>query len=168
MNSDAHKVLKKEEVSKPEWVVEVLPKKAGLKVDHFSEVHLISRSELENIMRGYLKGEYWWGIIEDTEGHRIYVPHPIDMSRYSWLPKHMYRRFLKATCEILGIMYKVQMLEAVTAVRLTPRALIMFPQKSVFEKAEKRTAEIKEEEDSMGREIDRLREFMKSLKEERK
>lgn len=168
-DGEAHAKLRKEAAAeRPEWRVEIL-KGNGLRIDHFGEVHLLSRVELEDIMRGYFQKEYYYAVIVDVEtGHEIHVMRMIDLSRYTWLPKHMYRRFLKAACEILGIVYKLEMLEAVTSKRLTPKAIVVFPQKSVFEKAEKRTAEIKEREESIKREIENLREFMKGQKEEKK
>ena len=166
--SDAHEKLKKEE-PKAEWRVFILPDKSGLKIDHFGEVHTLSKKELKDVMRGFFPEEYYMDVLVDTEsGQKVYVKHLIDLSRYSWLPKYMYRRFLRATCEVLEIPYKVEMLDLVMSTRLTPKALVIFPEKSVFEKAEKRTAEIKEREESMKREIKSIREFMESMKEEKK
>lgn len=166
--SSSHEKLKKEE-PKVEWRVFVLPDKSGMKVVHFDEIHILSRAELKDIMRGFFPNEYYMDVLVDTEsGEKVYVKHLIDMSRYTWLPKYMYRRFLRSTCEVLDIPYKVEMLDLVTSARLTPKAVVVFPEKSVFEKAEKRTAEIKEREDAMKREIDNIREMMKVIKEEKK
>ncbi len=168
----AHDKLKREaeEQGKPAWIVEIKKNPPAVVIGRGGEyIHSISGNELRDIMRGYLPEEFYMDVLVDEEtGHRIHILHLIDLSRYSWLPRYMYRRFLRAACEVLGIQYKVEMLEAVTSQRLTPKALIIFPEKSVFEKAERRTAEIKEREDAIKKEIEQLREFVKAQKEEKK
>ena len=170
MVSDAHDKLKNEERGKPAWIIKITKNPPSLIIGRGGEyIHTLTKNELKDIMRGYFPEEYYMDVLVDTEsGEKVYVKHLIDLSRYTWLPKYMYRRFLRATCEVLGIAYKVEMLDLVTATRLTPKAVVVFPEKSVFEKMEKRTAEIKEMEDAMKREIANIREMMKVIKEEKK
>jgi len=172
VDSDAHSKLKKEEEErgKPAWVVKVLKNPPSLVIGRGGEyIHTLSVEELKDVMRGFFPKDYYMDVLVDTEsGQKVHIKHLIDLSRYGWLPRYMYRRFLRAACEILDIEYKVEMLDLVTSTRLTPKALVIFPEKSVFEKAEKRTAEIKVREDAMKREIDNIREMMKVIKEEKK
>lgn len=170
LGSDAYEELKNEERGKPAWIIKTTKKPPSVTIGRGGEyIHTLSGEELRDIMRGYFQKEYYYAVIVDEEtGHEIHVMRMIDLSKYTWLPRYMYRRFLKATCEVLGIVYRLEMLDAVTSKRLTPKAYVVFPPKSVFEKVEKRTAEIKEREESIKREIDNLREFMKGQKEEKK
>lgn len=168
--SNAHEGLKDEERGKPAWVFKITKSPPSITIGRGGEyIHVLSEVELRDVMRGYFPKEYYMDVLVDTEsGERVYIKHLIDLSRYTWLPKYMYVRFLRATCEVLGIPYKAEMVEAVTSKRLSPRAVMFFPEKSLIEKAETRTAEIKEREEAINREIAKLRVLMESLKEEKK
>jgi len=170
MGSDAHEELKNEERGKPAWIIKITKNPPTITIGRGGEyIHVLSGEELKDIMRGYFQKEYYYAVIVDVEtGHEIHVMRMIDLSKYTWLPRYMYRRFMKAICEALGIVYRLEMLDAITSKPLTPKVRVIFPQKSVFEKVEKRTAEIKEREESIKREIENLREFMKGQKEEKK
>lgn len=171
-NSDALKKLKnefekekKKRSLKAEWIFKIFKKPRGLLVDHMGEVHQLTRKELEDLMRGYLKGEYFMDVIYDEEGKAVHVMKMIDLSRYTWLPKYMYRRFLKAVCDTLGLVYRPFMLEAVTARRLTPKAMVEFGEKPFWHEPEERAKELAEKYEYVHGEIEALERFFKMQKE---
>jgi len=165
LNSDAYKKLKKEEKEpRPEWIFKVSTKPPSLVIDHMSDKHILSEKELREIMRGYLKGEHYEAVIKDEEtGELVHVLHIIDLSRYTWLPKYLYKRFLRSLCEALGLIYRPEMMEAVTPVKLTPRALVRFREKTIWEKEEEHAKETEDVVNLVNKDIAALEKFFKGL-----
>jgi hypothetical protein len=164
--SEALKKLKKE--YKEEWVFKVFKNPPGLTIEHMGDTHQLSEKEMRDLMRGYLRGEYYMEVIKDKEGHEIHVLTMIDLSRYKWLPKYLYRRFLMYVCDALGLVYRPLMLEAVVSVPLTPKAVVEFAPKPYFYEYEKRAAELGERRKVTMSEIDELMKFSELLKKEGK
>ena len=158
----SHDKLKKEEDTGEEFVI--LRKPTTLKVTHDRIVHTVSLFEMKDVMRGYYEKEFYMDIVVDEEGHKVHILHPIDLSRFAWLPRYLYVKFVKSICEALGIPFRPLMMESIVPVPLTPKARVEFRQKTVIEKTEARVGEIKEREEAMKREIEEISKFFKGLK----
>jgi hypothetical protein len=166
----AHDKLKKE-MDKPAEEFIILRNPTTLKVTHDRVVHTISAFEMKDVMRGYFEKEFYMDVITDEEGHKVHILSPIDLSRFTWLPRYYYREFVMSMCEALGILFRPLMMESVVPVRLTPKAKVMFREKTIIEKTEARVEEIKTREEAMKREIEDINNFfrgLKKLKEEEK
>jgi len=172
-NSEARKKLREEEFEKEkklrdikaEWICKVFKRPPGLAVDHMGEVHVLSEEDLRDLMRGYLREYVWKGKIEEE----VFPIEPIiDLTRYSWLPKYMYRRFLMAVCEALGIIYRPELLEELVYPRETEKARVEFPEKPYWIEPEKRARELSQRYEYIYDEIEALERFFKSVKEREK
>ena len=159
----AHDKLKKE-IENPAEEFVILRKPTTLKVTHDRIVHTVSLWEMKDVMRGYFDKEFYMDIVIDDEGHKVHILHPIDVSRFGWLPRYLYVKFVKSVCEALGILFRPIMMESIVPVPLTPKAKVEFRQKTIIEKTEIRVAEIKEREEAMKREIEDINKFFKGLK----
>jgi len=147
-----------------EWVFKVFDKPPGLTIDHRGETVTFSEKELRDLMRGYLKGEYYMEVIYDpVEKAYIHVMAMINLGRFTWLPKYLYKTFLKSVCEALGIPYRVQMLEAVEPRPLTPKARVEFAEKKVWDVELERAKELKELLERSKREEEDLEKFFKAV-----
>lgn len=154
-DGEAHEKLKKEERGRPEWTITVFKKPRGLKIDHMGEIHQLAEDDLKELL---YTTEMKRGVSEC-----IWCP---DLARLSWLPKYMYKKFLKSACESLDVPYTNAMLVSLTPPRWQ-KAYVIFPVKTPIDLAEKRVAEIKEREQSMKREITELGMFLRGVKEMR-
>jgi hypothetical protein len=167
-DSEALKKLKKEVEVKEEWIFKIFDKPPGLTVDHMGEAHQLAEKELRDLMRGYLKGEYFMDVVYDPkEKAYVHVLKIIDLSRYKWLPRYLYKKFLKCVCEVLDIPYRPQMLDAVTAQRLTAKARIAFAEKKLWDLAEERAKELAERYERIYEEIAGLEKFFKEEKKKK-
>jgi len=165
----AYDKLKKESETVEEFVI--LYKPTTLKVTHDRIVHTLSEREMREVMKGYFQKDYYMDVVKDEEGNLVHILHPIDLSRFAWLPRYLYVKFVKSVCEALGIPFRPMMMESIVPVPLTPKARVEFRQKTIIEKTEARVEEIKTREGAMKREIDEIKQFfegMKKLKEEEK
>jgi len=168
MPSEAYKKLKKEVEVKEEWIFRIFDKPPGLTIDHLGEVHQLAEKELRDLMQGYLKGEYYMDVIYDPEERAyVHVLTMINLGRYGWLPKYLYKKFLKCVCEVLGIPYRPQMLEAVVPKPLTPKARVMFAEKKPWDLAEERAKELEERYERVWEEIEGLEKFFKEVKKKK-
>lgn len=156
-DSKALKKLKSER-PKPEWVFKVFTKPPGLKVIHGGDVHVLSEAEMRTLMHGWWRKEWKLG-----ERRYISVEHRVDLARYKWLPKYMYKRFVKAVCEALGIVYRPYMVEYLTPPKMR-KAKIVFPEKMPWDKALKRSEELKEKVEYYKEFYEALDEFFKKVK----
>jgi len=164
-DSEALKKLKKEVEVKEEWVFRIFDKPPGLTVEHLGDVHQLAVEELRDLMRGYLKGEYYMYVIYDPEEKAyIHVMTMINLGRYRWLPKYLYNKFLRCVCEVLGIPFRLQMLDAVVPKPLTPKARVVFPEKKPWDEGLERCKELKEKFDRDKEEIEGLIKFFKEVK----
>ena len=169
MPSKALKKLRKEVEVKEEWVFRIFDKPPGLTVDHRGDIHQLAVKELRDLMRGYLKGEYYMDVVYDPEeGAYIHVLTMINLARYPWLPKYLYTKFLRCVCEVLGIPYRPQMMDAIMPRHLTPKARVVFPEKlekKLWDEGLGRCEELKEELDRDKEYIEGLIKFFKEVKE---
>ena len=165
MPSEALKKLKKEVEVREEWIFRIFDKPPGLTVEHLGDVHQLAVEELRDLMRGYLKGEYYMYVIYDPEEKAyIHVMTMINLGRYRWLPKYLYNKFLRCVCEVLGIPFRLQMLDAVVPKPLTPKARVVFPEKKPWDEGLERCKELKEKFDRDKEEIEGLIKFFKEVK----
>jgi len=168
MPSEALKKLKKEAEVKEEWIFRIFDKPPGLTVNHLGEVHQLAEKELKDLMQGYLKGEYYMDVIYDPEERAyVHVLTMINLGRFRWLPKYLYRKFLKCVCEVLGIPYRPQMLEAVVPKPLTAKARVAFAEKKPWDLAEERAKELEERYERVWKEIEGLEKFFKEVKKKK-
>jgi len=146
----------------PDWTIEVLTKPKGLKVSCKRYVHLLSEKELKDLMRGELEKEFTFkGKIDEEE---IKLTPTVDLHRYDWLPKYMYRKFVRAVCDLLGIEYTPQMIVEMVFEPETPKATVEFREPTLIDKTEKRAEELKNTLASYRSEIDTLEQFFKGVK----
>lgn len=94
------------------------------------------------------------------DDYTVVALHMIDLNRLTWLPKSQYKKFLTVICEALGIKYKPYMLVSAMSMRLTPKAIIIFPEKSLIRKKEEM---IEEQRIKIDRTLDKLEEIKKLL-----
>jgi len=162
VNSDASKKLKKEVEEKPErpeWQFKVFHRPPGMLIDHFGDRYNFSKEELEEIsvgarsIRFFDKDEKKWKERKES----------IDLARYPWLPKGMYRTFMMNVCDALGIVYRPYMLERIMP-EVLPKARIEFRQKLEWEKQLERTEDLKVKYKIINEEIKVIDEFYKMVK----
>ena len=172
-NSDAYKKLREEEFEKEkkkrdlkaEWIFKEFKKPPGLAIDHMGEVHVLSDDDLRDLMRGYLQEYVWKGKIS---GEVFELTPVVDLSRYAWLPKYMYRRFLRSVCEVLGIIYRPELLEEMIFPPETEKARVEFAEKPFWAAPEERAKELAKRYEYVYDEIEALERFFKSVKEKEK
>lgn len=126
--------------ARPEWTFKVFKKPAGLLVDHFGDKLLLSERELKDLAVG-----------------------KVDMSRYSAIPKKMYRVFMMNVVDALGMVYRPYMVEQVTPEKVR-RPRYKLPEKMEWDIAEKRAKELKERYERIMVEIEALEAFFKAVK----
>ena len=161
-DSKAHKKLKEDEVEvveRPEWVFKVFTKPAGLFIDHFGDKHNFSKDELEEVVTGE-KSISYFDVADKKWKEKKEL---IDLGRYPWLPKGMYRAFVMNACDALGLVYRPYMVERITPEAM-PKARIEFKQKSEVEKVLERTKDLEVKYRIIGEEIKALEDFWKLVK----
>ena len=157
-DSKAYKKLKSQAERKAEWRIEVVD--GTVVVDHFGEVHVISKKECKEIYKEAMERYYeilperikkgYWGL-------------PYSLARYKWLPKYMYRRFLRAVCEAVGKPYRAWMVDVLTPPKRV-KARIVFPKKMEWDVLEERAKELKKKIEWYKGFIDDLEKFFKEVK----
>lgn len=166
-DSEALEKLKKEVTVREEWIFRIFDKPPGLTINHMGEVHQLAEVELRDLMLGYLKGEYYIDVVYDPEERAyIHVMTMINLGRYRWLPKYLYKKFLKCVCEVLDIPYRPRMLDAVVPKPLTPKARVEFAEKKPWDEGLERCEELKEKLDRDKDMIEGLIKFFKGVKKE--
>ncbi len=144
-----------------EWEYKVFKNPPGLRIDHLGDTYYLSQKELELI--GKYLGEY------RARGRQLAFgfPYFYDMSRYRWLPKSQYKKFLKAVCEALDKPYRPFMIEVILPVKL-PRHRYEFPKKMPWDKAKDFVEELRLREERSAAMIDYLEELAKLKEKEKK
>lgn len=99
-----------------------------------------------------------------TEEETIKIYHVIDLSRYKWLPKKLYREFIKCVCKALGIEFEPEMVDSITSSPLTPKAVIIFPPKTKIAQTEKKLQERSESVDNTLRDAEDLIKMLEKMK----